>query len=450
MYGEFYMGFFEGADAPAIVLTTTEKLPVSYSVEAPGVGFYKSGFIEANIEAVVYLPYSVVVLSYDSKNKGIYVRTNNEKVTVMGQTSLLQSKSTERDLDTYVAIQCIDLCMYGQNGYYEYIVMSTHSSGGGQSIALVVGTEDNTTMTLSMTLSVTVIVDNITANYIDGGDYIMVINRLQTVLITSHSDFTGSMIFTNKLITLLSGHECGNIPWNGGSCSHLIEQIPPTVLWGKLHYVTNLGNFQSVYAVKILALERCSIHICCGGCLLSFSFKSRQFVLLSDQQFNLPCTISSSAKILVAQFSFSSRYVKNHNNGEPMMAIVPPTEQYYSSFVFSFNNSLHYNRHMLLHYVNIIVLVQYYQPKMIYLISGRVNKTLDTQEWRPIKRSIIEAYAMTVAVPEGMVEITHTNPNALLTISMYGFAKRIGYGSTFMLPHLRGTRVIFMCTGTSR
>ncbi|XP_065903880.1 IgGFc-binding protein-like [Dysidea avara] len=447
MAGEFYMGFFKGAKSPAIVITSTEELPVLYSVEVPGVGFYDNGNIAANNSTVVYLPNSVIVSSYSDENKGIYVQTSSEKVTVVGQSSRESRRSVykQRFMDSYVAIQYIDLCRFSHYGYYEYFVMTVHDikKPSLEAIALVVGTEDNTEITLTVTQPLIISVYSTTANLTVGIGYSFVINRLETVYIGANGDLTGTRIITNKIITLLSGHQCGDVPWDGSSCSHLIEQIPPTVLWGKLHYVFPLGKFQVGYGVKILASEACSVRIHCTVNGREYSntgwYPAGGYVFI--RYGSESCGIYSSAKMLVVQFSLSSSF--SQNVGGPMMAIVPPVEQYYSNFTFSTYHISYNEGDKLIHYVNIIVPAQYYQPDMIYLISGGVKKSL---EWESraivVFNDVVEAYATTVIVSSDAIKIYHANPDALLTIMMYGFVKYAGYGSAFVLPHKKGTLIV--------
>ena len=110
-----------------------------------------------------------------------------------------------------------------------------------------------------------------------------------------------------------------------------------------------------------------------------------------------------------------------------MMSLVPATIHYSNKFSFSTIRNPHQSGYN--HFVNIIVLAQYFQPDMIYLLAGGVNKSLDTQEWVPVKvNNVIEAYATKVNISEGVVEIIHTNTSALMTTMVYGFASSEGYG----------------------
>jgi len=56
----YYLGYYQNWNQdgpPSILLMTTESKPVSYSIEAPGVGYYRKGIIRvADNEAIVSLP----------------------------------------------------------------------------------------------------------------------------------------------------------------------------------------------------------------------------------------------------------------------------------------------------------------------------------------------------------------------------------------------------------
>ena len=137
------------------------------------------------------------------------------------------------------------------------------------------------------------------------------------------------------------------------------------------------------------------------------------------------CAIHSDKKVLVVQLSHGGD--EDHGHGDPMMTLVPATNQYLSKFDFvTAHNPLEPD---YIHYVNIIVMAQYYQPNMIYLIAGVVNRSLSTQQWVPIQvNSITEAYATQVRILEGITHIVHTNGTAQMTTVVYGLAFNDGYG----------------------
>ena len=120
-----------------------------------------------------------------------------------------------------------------------------------------------------------------------------------------------------------------------------------------------------------------------------------------------------------------------------MMTLVPAVNQYLNKIYFStISSNPAYN-----HYVNIIVMEQYYQPDMIYLMAGGVNRSLVTQQWIPIQvNTTIEAYVTQVNIPEGMAQVLHSNPVAQMMTIVYGFAMDDGYGHIggFSIPDAAG------------
>ena len=392
---------------------TTDSQPLSYYIQAPGIGFHQNGTVTADNEAIVYFPSTAEVTSHIDQNKGIHLKTSSSSVTVIGQNVHAGSD------DTFLVQPIIKLSatMYV---YYGITAPRTivHNELRHSSV-LLVGTENDTIMKLTVTQSVTISVGTTTTDLTPGRQYSFVINQLQTVYIESLEDLTGTKIVTSNPISVFSGHECGNVPYNIAYCGHLVEQIPPTALWGKTYYIAPLATRNS-YTIKILAAhDSTKINIYCKNLLESYTINEGEFFnkTLQLQEY---CAINSNNNILVVQFAHGSN---DDGAGEPMMTLVPATNQYDNKFKFSTLHGATYN-----HYVNIIVMEQYYQPDVMYLLAGTINKSLDTQHWVPVKsNNVIEAYATQVNIPEGVVEIIHSNIAALMTTIVYGFTND-GYG----------------------
>ena len=388
-------------------------------MEVPGLRYYSYGTIPASGGVIVDLP-SVVEVSSHNENKGICLTTNNDKVTVIG----LHGSDNQIDGDTYFALPIIKL-----NNQYVYYGISvpraTIHSELIDSAILIVGTEDDTSMNLIVTQSVSISVGNVVTNLIPNSQYSFIVNRLQTVYIGSPDDLSGTKIITDKPISVFSGHVCGNVPGDVRYCNHLVEQVPPTAVWGKVHYVAPLANRTS-YTIKILASYITTVvNLYCSNTKSSYVLNAGKFVNItfSMQEY---CAIHSNKEVLVVQFSHGGE--EDNEYGNPMMMLVPATNQYLNKFDFSTNPSVYYNYN---YYINIIVMTQYYQPSMINLEAGVVVRSLVAEKWVPVKvNSITEAYATQVEIPEGVIKISHTNAAAQMTVIAYGFTDFYGgYGT---------------------
>ena len=382
----------------------------------------------ANDRIIVNLSESVKVSSYSDQNKGIYVKTNSDKVTVIGQSGKGKLESRRAwSIDTFIVNKITD-CSINEYEYFAVSVNGSYKYGYYNSSVLIVGTRNNTVLKLAVTQPVTTMVGYINTILIPGREYSFVIHRLQTVYLSSSNDLTGTRITSSNPLSVFSGHGLGHIHYNYYIYpSYLIEQMPPTVLWGNTHYITGLCSHHSEYAIKILAASKCVLNIYCNNYMnLNISLMSGRSIirfLLSNET----CEIQSSSKILVVQFSVGDYC------GGSIMTLVPPTIHYLSEIIFSTHFSGYYYSYYrrVFHYINIIVLAQYYQPDMIYLITRGMNKTLATCEWTPIKvNDITKAYATTVNdISLGMGQIIHTNKAALMSAVVFGFGKRGGYGT---------------------
>ena len=416
------------------MLITTESQPVSYFIEAPGLEevFYHNGTLTVDNDAVIDIPDGAIILSHTEQHKGIHVGIQSEQVTLIGQNlrrttidSFLVIPITATNITTAATnITCNNPSEYV---YYGVSVDSVHGSTF-LGIVLIVGTENNTQMKLIVPYSVTVSVGNITTQLIPNREYSFVINRLQTVYMQSPNDLTGTKIIVDSEVSMISGHETGYVPVNIESDypDHLVEQIPCTKFWGKEYYITPIITRTST--IKVLAAYNfTNVTIYCNGTTdFTFHINEKEYI---NKTFALNeyCALYADKKVLVVQFTNGLNVNDTVETfGDPMMTLVPAAIQYLNQLHFSTVRSPeNYS-----HYINIIVLEQYFQPSTISLRAGGItNVSLESQEWVPIVvNNITKAYATQVAVPEGTVHITHANSSALMTAIAYGFTRSAGYG----------------------
>ena len=417
--GHYYLGFFYNEYSSldlSILISTTELWPVSYSVIVRNTRDYYSGTVTANNSAVVYLPSTSQVTSYSDRYNGIHVETSSDKVTIIGRSYTLHTT------DSYLALPVIKLQTVTQ---YIYYAMSVNSQNSYSSL-LIVATEDvDFTVTFTQTTYVSTKYGR--KCVYSGSQYYYSLGELQTMYIYPYYsykdyDFTGIRIISNQPLSIFSGHRCAYVPYSRGSCGYLIEQIPPTIYWGKVHYVAPLAT-RRTYTLKVVAAYDSTIVIiyCNNSLWTSITLNEQNYfdTFLYNQQY---CAVHSNKDILVAQFS-------GYGGEDPSMGLVSATNNFASRFQFPVS-AFRYTASSLYvpSFINIIVMAQYYQPDKIYMITDGVKKSLSTQIWTPITvNNAIEAYATKVAVLPAVVEIIHTDKEALMTTMVYGIDQRMGY-----------------------
>ena len=408
-----------------MILINTLSTPVSFTIDAPVAAFYYTGVVDGRNETVVYLPFSVAVYYNQRDYKGVYLRTDNDAVTVIGQNEVnLYS-------ETFLVLPYKRSSTSTEYVYYGISVRGYSSTY--QSAVLIVGTEDNTVIKLTVTQTATT---NLGNTLYAGTEYSFVINRLQTFYIRSSSytsDLTGTKIVTDKQVSVFSGHERAQIPWSTCCDDQLIEQVPPVTSWGRVFYTMPLAT-RRYYTIKVLAsYDSTEITVYCNNFKNTYTLNEKQYFSRTPSLSEY-CVINSNKPVLVAQFSHGR---DQDGVGDPMMMIVPDVLQFSNRFpVTTIRNP---SRSGYSHYLNIIVLAQYYQPDMIHHISIGSNISLNAQQWVPIKvKHTTEAYATQVTISEGVAEIIHSNVDGLMMVTTYGFTSYESYGHPGRLGHVTG------------
>ncbi len=157
-------------------------------------------------------------------------------------------------------------------------------------------------------------------------------------------DLTGTVIMSNRPVAVFGGHECAFVPLSmpDNTCNHLVEQLPPTASWGKHFFVGKLAK-RTTYQFRILAdKDSTSIFINAKN---KISLNAGQYY---DGRTDQDIVISADKPILVAQFSEGFR--NGDNIGDPMMLLLPPTNQFLSNYSFSTPKDGQWN-----HFINVIV-----------------------------------------------------------------------------------------------
>ena len=206
-------------------MTTDEPVPVNFTVEYFGTN--KTGRAIHGRTTVVHLPIGrrgepgdIRVNSKTERNKGVHVKAEGDKLlTVYG------INDAARSTDAFLALPCHQ---YVNTSRYKYFVFSTSAVGTSipfQSRFLIIPCKDNTSVTVvptkiiempaDLTGGIPRIIDPINpavniANF--------TLNRLQTIQFDSTEDLTGTIIESDKPISVFVGHECGQIPADSTAC----------------------------------------------------------------------------------------------------------------------------------------------------------------------------------------------------------------------------------------
>ncbi len=407
---EFYLGFLQGFAPeeiePQLLVSTASQSPVVFTVETASGSFRYTGEVTDGAVAVVTLPRSLQVEISEAGitgQKGIFVKAEAKKdITVHG---VLQPT----DGDAYLAFPC---SLLPDVQYYEYYAVTYHGSEPSRvfnfpyegSAVLLVGCEDNTTIEID--------------------DYTTVrLDRLETYLHyggTNRSDLTGAHYVSNKPISVFSGHPCTFVPSFRPFCDTLIEQIPPTAVWGTSFLSKSFEGRGSGELYRILAAyPSTEVVVSCNTMSTSLSLRGGGDWAEFQTAPNSYCSIESDRPVLAMEYMLGG----GGSFGDPFMMMVPPIDQY----------STHYNLRVAPgfreSYITVYVPPQYFQPHSI-ILNGF---SMEDEAWIPINCSHRGAgqhcgYIASLEVLPDDYQLYHEDPEGRIAVSVHGISQVETYG----------------------
>ena len=426
---DFYVGvlrnFFGETTNVWLYIMTRSLSPVNYTVETYS-GTIATGSVTNTTLAKLIISTNIVVLdsSYQYRNKGIHVSSNNEIFVLL--------INYRPGIGDYLAYPVKNLSI----PQYQYYAVSTGTLVSyALSEVLLVGTEDNTTVTVVPTQNINVPqniqLSNNNEITVSAGTYFsLTLHKMQTFLFGAPvNDITGTSIVSNKPLTVISGHECGNVPDDVLFCEHITEQIPPTVSWGQQFLLTPYSEKPVQYYKIITASNHTTYNFTCGiDNTTTYYLHTAGSSFTHSTSSNNYCSISSDKQILVTQL------VPGHNLGnigDPAISLVPSVNQYSQEVVFVSPNM---NGDIISHYVNIATT----NNQSTILLDG-VALSLT---WNAIYDHTNNVIGYGTQLTTNSTDISHilTSDNKFTTL-IYGFGSARAYSYSAGLSDIQSTHV---------
>lgn len=430
---EFYIGFFQNYVKPGfalnhLILNRTTIFIINDNDDGVTVTITDRGreslhFVQSGRAAAVRLQQGTRLQGAWDRNKGIRVKAEGNK-----QIALAALNEELHSVEGYSAFPCINLPDIFSYEYYAVSVprTATIQSSSADSSFLIVACKDNTTVTVTPSQTIAS-PSNHSQQIHPDESFDITLHEMQTLYVESPEDLTGSHIVSNKPISFLSGHECGNVPYNVSECDHLVEQLPPTVTWGTLYLTAPTATRTTGDIYKILSAEGNTTMLV--SCVKQDRADSRNFTLTitrpggSHNFTTLPdefCSITSEKRILVVQFT-PGRNADRAAKADPFMVVVPAASQYVSNVTVM---AMDGQGLFFQNYLNVYILAEYFNSSAIKLDGRQINGT-----WVSITcaNEITCGHAIQFEVEGGVHHVTHDDPTASLGVTVYG----LGYLETY-------------------
>ncbi len=438
-------GFF--ITTQLIIGTPSSDSIVGFTVNATDI--FQTGQVSFNNPAVVTIDYfdlAVVASDFNNREKGVYIRATEAPIFVIVTTD-----SAFFGFGDYLAFPRLDF----QQESYEYFAVSTSSQVELKSQVILVGTVNDTQITIFPTVSVGLPEDaqDETSPMVviaAGNNHTVTLNQRQTLLVFSDApsaDLTGTKIVANKPLTVISGHQCGNVPESFSFCEQLAVQVPPTLTWGTEFLLAPFdGRTTGQYYKVVAAEDNTAFLFKCGTSNTTIlpSLAAGGSQLFSTDP-NTYCYLTSQKPVFVVQLATGgSTSTMGDNLGDPVMAIVSPTHQYTNRVVFIAPQTITIETH----FISVTVGAEDYNTEDILFDDLPIQCV-----WIEIQSNdgSIIGYGCTLRIIAGSHTISHNKTVGRLSVLAYGFdpSPLLGYafiaGMEFNVPDEPSTAMPGTC-----
>ncbi|XP_064384244.1 uncharacterized protein LOC135333251 isoform X3 [Halichondria panicea] len=409
---EFYLGFMQniggGQFSSLRLLIGTDTQFASYVVETVD-QIVQQGSVSSGTPVSVHisgLDLEVFTSNYDNRWKGIRVASNEDIFVVAENFILAINHGVFLAYPRFTFEQEVD---------YEYYIVSIEDiTDFAHSQLLLVGCENETTITILPSQNVilpTNLQESSTSILVNAGttSHTMVLNQLQTLLVSSFDDLTGTKIVSDKPLTVIGGHECAVNPASSSACEPLAVQIPSSLLWGRQFLLAPFTGRGSEQYFKLFSSIPTTVNYTCGNS--SFSFNNVTNRIFGTYEY---CYLESINPLLVAQVSTGSSI---DFSGDLAIALISPIDNYVRETSFVSLPSYLFS----LNYISVTVAIENFNSSCIMFD----DQVIDC-DWNEILNTEMQVvgYGCSKAVNSGStVGTQHTvyHDNGTLSVLVYGF-----------------------------
>lgn len=286
------------------------------------------------------------------------------------------------------------------------------------SVFAIASLNDDTTVTIKFKLlnnSSPITING--KNYSDSDTLEMSLNKLETFQVGHNTDLTGTTIESSQPVAVFSGNRCNMFP-GSMTCSHMMEQLPPTAEWENFFIVpADINSNGSL--IRILSAYNTTITIIKGSQTITQD-------VITGIPFDINSTISET---VVIESSNSSLMVTNFvrgnyvdaNTADPYMIVVPGYYSYKPQYKVVIPDG---------YPQNFITVIAFKDVAQSVLINGQnVDPSMIIVQENVVIVGI--SYdVITLKVFPGSIEIKHSSPfglvvNGYRSLDSYGFVGNI-------------------------
>ena len=417
------------------------------------------------------------------RNSGIRISTDGGEISVYGLNNELSS------VDAFSIFPCHEYSAIIRD--YEYVILSAAHEDRNSRL-MIVGCQDDTEVTITPPSQLPSIGISVPPN-LGGGQtprpavplVIADLDQLTSIVLNNLDDLSGTRISSNRPIAVFAGHECANVPTVFvESCDHIIQQVPPTLTWGRLFFTVPItARYSGDHYRVATATADTHFNLTCRTLTNptpTTEFVSIMFNTLTGSGFAMFdtnrgttgtiatrkedlqwCCIESNNPVLVMQYAHGNtadaalKDPLSSTLGDPFMTIVPPVVQYLNDYTAPTEIGLRESTFIVGYTIAVPRDDTFFRSptedgSRILLNNDAIIPDPD-EGWIEIfcSNGQICGYSARVEhAPDGVITIRHVVPQAALSAWVYGIAGAVSFGFTagFKLDAVACTLIILCIT----
>ena len=371
-----------------LLVTTLTTEPTTIRVSIPGIRFQTTASVSRSQHANITLPGTTI--------NRLSSATSQNTVTVTAQTkvSVYAICGGRTTVDAFVILPKTS---YGS----QYVVASYHPlvTYGHASQFTVSATDRQARI-------------NITFSH-DSAPLKKTLQPYETYQYRNlERDITGTRIYSDNPVSVVSGCQCANVPATVGKCEYIVDHITSVGSLGRQFVVAPYLGRRSGYVFRVMtASEAALVRLSDGRSFLIPAYDYHEVDVANDDTL----IISAENPVMVSQFAKGC--YSDYLTGDPFMMMVPPTTSYSSSITFPITTIETTETQRA--YINVVIDCQSADS---LVVDGQIhtdwNKITTTQGFCVLRRRM----------PVGVHTIWNTNRESRFAVTVYAFAWRAAYG----------------------
>ena len=418
------------------VIIGTHLEQASYLVESSE-GEVGSGIATSSIPAVVMIDSDFQVNSseFRERMKGLRVYASGENSIYV---LVIIRYNFFGDFPQVIGYGSYRVHHSNENNYvsqYVYYAVSTdYGTTAGvndRSNVLLIVNYENTSVSITPTRDISLPQDaQMDSSQVEvevGTTHTVTLHSLQTLGFSNLLDLTGTKIVSNRPLTVITGHQCAQVPNDVGFCEPTYVHLPPTFIWGLEFLLTPFaGRTANQYYKLVTSINSTVVEYRCGTqareTLEGLGAGSGRLLVIPSNSY---CFLAASHPIFVVQHAPG---FGTDNLGDNAIAAVAPISGHMSDANFvNIPNDFPDN------FITVTVQAQHFNTSQIQL-DGSILNCL----WAAIydtRNDDVVGHGCTFPIAD---TITHTvsHLSGALSVTAYGWRYRdippLGIGYAYL------------------